>query len=60
QEPPAVTTGETSEPADLTLSGPAGELYPLLWNRLAAGQARQVEVSGDRSLLDLWHNAAAI
>ncbi|MEU9046283.1 MULTISPECIES: maleylpyruvate isomerase family mycothiol-dependent enzyme [unclassified Kitasatospora] len=60
QEPPAVTTDESSEPADLTLTGPARELYLLLWNRLPAEQARQVEPTGDRDLLDLWRNAAAI
>ncbi|MET8545899.1 maleylpyruvate isomerase family mycothiol-dependent enzyme [Kitasatospora sp. NPDC004799] len=60
QEPPSVTTGEGPEPTDLTLSGPAHELYPLLWNRLSAEQAGAVETSGDQGLLDLWSEAAAI
>ncbi|MFJ9952921.1 maleylpyruvate isomerase family mycothiol-dependent enzyme [Kitasatospora sp. NPDC091207] len=44
-------------PADLTLGGPAHDLYLLLWNRLPA---EQVEVTGDRALLDLWRETAAI
>ncbi|WP_224281347.1 maleylpyruvate isomerase N-terminal domain-containing protein [Streptomyces sp. LS1784] len=60
QEPPTVTTGESPEPADLTLAGPARELYPLLWNRLPFGQARDVVATGDQGLLDLWRDAAAI
>nr|BFD94749.1 maleylpyruvate isomerase family mycothiol-dependent enzyme [Kitasatospora sp. Xyl93] len=60
QEPPTVTTGESPEPADLTLTGPAHELYPLLWNRLSAERAGKVEAIGDRSLLALWSDAAAV
>ncbi|MFF2147867.1 maleylpyruvate isomerase family mycothiol-dependent enzyme [Kitasatospora sp. NPDC058190] len=74
-EPLSVSTEECPEPADLTLTGPAHQLYLLLWNRLTveqverggrseqaepAGQAGQVEVSGDRDLLDLWRDTAAI
>ncbi|MEV7781294.1 maleylpyruvate isomerase family mycothiol-dependent enzyme [Kitasatospora sp. NPDC088351] len=44
-------------PADLTLSGPARELYLLLWSRLPA---ERVDRSGDRSLLDLWRETAAV
>ncbi len=60
QEPPTVTTDERPEPADLTLTGPAHELYLLLWNRLPAEQAREVEATGDRDLLALWNDAATI
>ncbi|MGW2376728.1 maleylpyruvate isomerase family mycothiol-dependent enzyme [Kitasatospora sp. NPDC001683] len=75
REPLAVTTEERPEPADLTITGPARELYLLLWNRLTVGQtgqaeragrpdqaeqAGQVELSGDRDLLDLWRDNAAI
>ncbi|MFD5434612.1 maleylpyruvate isomerase family mycothiol-dependent enzyme [Kitasatospora sp. NPDC127067] len=60
QEPPVVTTGESSEPADLTLTGPAHELYPLLWNRLSAEQATETKVIGDQDLLGLWSDAAAV
>ncbi|WP_030245583.1 maleylpyruvate isomerase family mycothiol-dependent enzyme [Streptomyces sp. NRRL S-350] len=60
QETPAVTTDESPKPADLTLTGPAHELYLLLWNRQPAGQARKVEATGDQDLLDLWSEAATI
>ncbi|MFD5464312.1 maleylpyruvate isomerase family mycothiol-dependent enzyme [Kitasatospora sp. NPDC127059] len=84
REPLAVTTEERPEPADLTVTGPARELYLLLWNRLTVeqaersaraggagqvgqtgragqiGKAGQVELSGDRSLLDLWRDNAAV
>ncbi|MEU3565309.1 maleylpyruvate isomerase family mycothiol-dependent enzyme [Kitasatospora sp. NPDC006786] len=60
QEPPVVTTGESSEPADLTLTGPAHELYPLLWNRLSAEQATETKAIGDQDLLALWSDAAAV
>ncbi|MFJ2868348.1 maleylpyruvate isomerase family mycothiol-dependent enzyme [Kitasatospora sp. NPDC087314] len=59
QEPPATTTGGAAEPADLTLTGPAHDLYLLLWNRLPIGPAR-VELDGDAALLDLWQATAAI
>ncbi|MER6303389.1 maleylpyruvate isomerase family mycothiol-dependent enzyme [Kitasatospora sp. NPDC001539] len=89
-EPLSVTTEDSPEPADLTLTGPAHELYLLLWNRLTvdrpaptgqsspsgrhdpAGRnataepaghlrpAERVEVSGDRDLLGLWRDGAAI
>ncbi|MEV7188307.1 maleylpyruvate isomerase family mycothiol-dependent enzyme [Kitasatospora sp. NPDC093102] len=60
QEPATVTLGESPEPADLTLAGPARELYLLLWNRLPSGQARDIVATGDQDLLDLWRDAAAI
>jgi len=44
-------------PADCTVSGTAHELYLLLWNRLPLERA---EVSGDRTLLDLWRETAQI
>ncbi|MER7585102.1 maleylpyruvate isomerase family mycothiol-dependent enzyme [Kitasatospora sp. NPDC097691] len=60
QEPPAVTTGESASPADLTLTGPAQDLYLLLWNRLPGEQAADVEQAGDRRLLDFWREAAVV
>ncbi|MFF9646491.1 maleylpyruvate isomerase family mycothiol-dependent enzyme [Kitasatospora aureofaciens] len=66
REPLAVTTEESPEPADLTITGPAHELYLLLWNRLTVEQAERqaqtgpVELSGDRGLLALWRDGAAI
>ncbi|MEV4614599.1 maleylpyruvate isomerase family mycothiol-dependent enzyme [Kitasatospora sp. NPDC049258] len=55
QEP--VVTVEAEGPADCTLSGRADDLYLLLWNRLAADR---VEVTGDRSVLDLWRQGSAV
>ncbi|MCX4689274.1 maleylpyruvate isomerase family mycothiol-dependent enzyme [Kitasatospora purpeofusca] len=49
----------TEGPADLTLTGPARDLYLMLWNRLPAGTGR-VEHSGDEALLDLWRETATI
>ncbi|MFF2349930.1 maleylpyruvate isomerase family mycothiol-dependent enzyme [Kitasatospora sp. NPDC058115] len=46
-------------PADLTLTGPARDLYLLLWNRLPAGTGRVV-TAGDASVLDLWRETATI
>ncbi|MEU3569146.1 maleylpyruvate isomerase family mycothiol-dependent enzyme [Kitasatospora sp. NPDC036755] len=60
QEAPAVTTGETSAPADLTVTGPAHELYLLLWNRLSAERAGGIKAVGDQDLLGLWSDAAAV
>ncbi|MFG3056506.1 maleylpyruvate isomerase family mycothiol-dependent enzyme [Kitasatospora sp. NPDC048239] len=44
-------------PAELTLTGPAHELYPLLWNRLPLDRAH---AEGDLSLLDLWRETAVV
>ncbi|SDT25166.1 TIGR03083 family protein [Streptomyces sp. TLI_053] len=49
----------TEAPADLTLTGPARDLYLLLWNRLPAGTGR-VEHAGDEALLELWRETATI
>ncbi|MGW2254184.1 maleylpyruvate isomerase family mycothiol-dependent enzyme [Kitasatospora sp. NPDC001660] len=59
QEPPAVTTDEPAE-ADLTITGPAHELYLLLWNRLPAEHAEATTSTGDESLLRLWRETAAV
>ncbi|MFB6891272.1 maleylpyruvate isomerase family mycothiol-dependent enzyme [Kitasatospora sp. NPDC056327] len=57
REPLAVEPAE--KPADLTITGPAHDLYLLLWNRLPTG-AGQVTTTGDDSLLELWREAATI
>lgn len=49
----------TEAPADLTLTGPARDIYLMLWNRLPAGTGL-VERSGDEALLDLWRETATI
>ncbi|MGW5617039.1 maleylpyruvate isomerase family mycothiol-dependent enzyme [Streptomyces sp. NPDC003877] len=53
-EPPVTERGASGE-AECELSGPAGELYPALWNR-----APLPSVTGDRALADLWHRTSAI
>ncbi|GIH92280.1 maleylpyruvate isomerase family mycothiol-dependent enzyme [Planobispora siamensis] len=51
----AVTSG--AHDADCVVSGPARELYLMLWNR---GGAEALDVRGDRSVLDLWREKAVI
>ncbi|GAA1382645.1 maleylpyruvate isomerase family mycothiol-dependent enzyme [Kitasatospora putterlickiae] len=57
--PEPITIEPVERPADLTLTGPARDLYLLLWNRLPEGTGRVV-TAGDDSLLALWREAAAI
>lgn len=45
------------QPAQLTIVGPASELYLLLWNRTGA---ERLELRGDRAVLDLWRTRATI
>ncbi|WKE73115.1 maleylpyruvate isomerase family mycothiol-dependent enzyme [Streptomyces sp. WP-1] len=52
---PPVTSGQTAGDADAELFGPADQLYLALWNR-----APVPEVSGDRSLADLWRETSSI
>jgi uncharacterized protein (TIGR03083 family) len=51
------TTSGEADPADLTLRGPAAQLYLLLWNRASRDQ---VEVIGQESLLDLWREGVRV
>jgi uncharacterized protein (TIGR03083 family) len=44
-------------PADLTVAGPAADLYLLLWNRRGA---EGLDVRGDRAVLDLWRERVRI
>ncbi|MEV4690638.1 maleylpyruvate isomerase family mycothiol-dependent enzyme [Micromonospora echinospora] len=44
-------------PAQLTIVGPASELYLLLWNR--SGTER-LELRGDAAVLDLWRTRATV
>jgi uncharacterized protein (TIGR03083 family) len=44
--------------ADCTVSGPAAELYLLLWNRRTAGEGLSVE--GNHRVLRLWRTRAVI
>ncbi|GGV31579.1 hypothetical protein GCM10010495_55290 [Kitasatospora herbaricolor] len=52
-----VTVALADGPADLTVTGPARDLFLLLWNRL---RPEDVGCEGDRSLLDLWRETAVI
>jgi uncharacterized protein (TIGR03083 family) len=46
-----------AEPADMSMSGPAADLYLLLWNR---GGTERIAVEGDAGLLDLWREGVKI
>jgi hypothetical protein len=50
--PDGITSFKGTGPADVTLTGPAADLYLSLWNR---GDDSDIEVTGDRDLLDTWH-----
>ncbi|MCP3857747.1 MAG: maleylpyruvate isomerase family mycothiol-dependent enzyme [Actinomycetia bacterium] len=56
-EPEKITTSRHGGDADLTLSGTAAALYLLLWNRATDSN---VAMSGDRDLMDLWHDNVQI
>ncbi len=49
--PDQTTTSLDGEHADLTLAGPAADLYVTLWNRAPTAA---VPMQGDAALLDLW------
>jgi uncharacterized protein (TIGR03083 family) len=55
--PDGITTVRGEEPADVTLTGSASDLYLTLWNR---GDDSTIEVEGDRDLLATWHNGHRI
>jgi len=50
--PNGITTTRGEGPADVTLTGPASDLYLTVWNR---GDDSAIEVAGNRDLLDTWH-----
>lgn len=51
------TTSPADGPADCTISGPASDLYLLLWNRPTRSEP---VVDGDRTVLELWRTRARI
>jgi hypothetical protein len=51
------TTARLGDHADARLVGPAGDLYQVLWNRLACDV---VSVEGDRALIDLWRDTVHV
>jgi uncharacterized protein (TIGR03083 family) len=50
--PEGITTLRGDGPADVTLTGDAGDLYLAVWNR---GDDSNVMVTGDRELFETWH-----
>ncbi|CAN5689514.1 maleylpyruvate isomerase family mycothiol-dependent enzyme [soil metagenome] len=51
------TTSPSDEPADCTLTGPASELYLLLWNRR---RRTEPDIIGDPAVLELWRSHAQV
>ncbi len=51
--PDGISTTRRSGPADVTLRGPAAELYLTLWNR---GRG-DIAVAGDEDVLDTWRTS---
>lgn len=51
--PRGVQSSRDAEDPDLTVTGSAAELYLLFWNRTPD---TSVHMTGDESLMDLWHN----
>ncbi len=51
--PDGIATVRDDGPADVTLAGEANDLYLAVWNR---GDDSSLTVTGDRELLELWHN----
>lgn len=51
------TTVPAAEPADLLLTGPAADLYLLLWNR---GGTERISLDGDGALLERWREGVKI
>ena len=57
----SITTVEEDRAGDVTIVGPASDLYLLLWNRMRAGDADSgLMVDGDSAVLDLWHDNVAV
>lgn len=50
--PDGIDSAREDRPADVTLSGRAGDLYLALWNR---SEDRAIDVRGDRDVLAAWH-----
>ncbi len=55
--PHGITTTRVEAPADVTLIGPASDLYLAVWNR---GDDSTIQVIGDRDLLSTWHHGHRI
>ena len=55
--PQGITTIRGEGPADVTITGPASDLYLAVWNR---GDDSTIEVTGNRDLLETWHKGHRI
>ncbi|MGK2947569.1 MAG: maleylpyruvate isomerase family mycothiol-dependent enzyme [Acidimicrobiales bacterium] len=55
--PAGITTTREGGDADLTVSGTAGDLYLLMWNRT---DVSNVALSGDADLMDLWRQTCRV
>ncbi len=55
--PNGITTIRGQGPTDVTIAGPASDLYLALWNR---GDDSTIEIAGNRDLLDTWHRGHRI
>jgi len=55
--PEGITTIRGDGPADVTLTGDASDLYLAMWNRT---DDFNITVTGDRELLDKWHDNVRI
>ena len=55
--PDGIAARRGDGPADVTLTGRAADLYLTMWNR---GDDTGIEVTGDRDLLETWHNSVRI
>jgi uncharacterized protein (TIGR03083 family) len=57
--PDSVRTAAGSASGDCVVSGPASDVYQLLWNRLSPTEAG-VEVKGRAEVLELWRSQAKV
>lgn len=51
--PDGIVTTRGDGPSDVTLTGTAADLYLAMWNR---GDDAGLAITGDRGILDLWHD----
>ncbi len=53
-------TGAPAGPADCTVTGPAAEVYLLLWNRRGPGDLPGVQLTGDPEVLEYWRRGVRV
>jgi uncharacterized protein (TIGR03083 family) len=52
--------GPAAGPADCTVTGPAAEVYLLLWNRRDPGDLPGLRLTGDPGVLDQWRRGVRV